>query len=165
MNFSKNSWHFRFATTHGNLRDWHDDTIRTSLCEYVKQVAIGILVFSIFTIIIGAFAVFNIGGLIALFSYGFSTWIDFAVFAAANMLLVGFILIYATGYTVAELKERKERKRGEAWSAYSEANPDVNYYFWFEHVHLAGKSKKEPSIIGEWIKAKKEKVCPIITIN
>ena len=59
--------------------------------------------------------------------------------------------------------DRDSRRMNTEWNAYSNANPDADYWEW--HHSYSKQFTKNPSIIKEWFKAKKEKVCPIITIE
>lgn len=163
MNFSKNSWHFNFAHRWGGLSMWEGEPVRTSLCEYVKQVALGIFLFSLLTFVAGAFTIGNGVGFYILATEGSAAWINSAGFFVSNLCLLIFVAFFATIYTISWVQTLRQRKTAKAWAIYSEANPEVRYYTWLEHVYKA--KKKAPSLISEWIKAKKEKVCPIITIE
>lgn len=163
MNFSKDSWHFNFAHRWGGLTFWEDEPVRTSLCEYVKKVALGIFLFCLLTFVCASFTIGNGVGFYILATDGVAAWIASAGFFICNLFLFMAIVMFAALHAVSWVQSRKQRKLAAAWLLYREANPETHYYTWLEQIHQP--KKKTPSLIGELIKAKKEKVCPIITIE
>lgn len=161
MNFSKNSWHFRFARKYGGLTIWDDEAIRTSLCEYVKRVMLGLFLFSVACTLATYFTFFGIGGFIALATYGAYQWQFFGPFFIASAIILTLSSIIGIMVIVGWWLGRDSRRMDKEWKAYSNANPDAEYWKW-RHSYY---DNKKPSLIKEWIKAKKEKVCPIITIE
>lgn len=161
MNFSKNSWHFRFANKYGGLPYWKDEPIRTSLCEYVKKVALGVFLFCLFWSVTSFATIFGIGGFVALATYGAYQWQFFGPFFAASAIILTFSVAIGLFAAISWYCDRDSRRMDKEWKAYSNANPDADYWKW-RHSYY---DNKKPSLIKEWIKAKKEKVCPIITIE
>lgn len=163
MNFSKNSWHFNFAHRWGGLTMWDGEPVRTSLCEYVKQVALGIFLFCLLTFIASVFTLGNIAGFYILATDGVAAWTASAGFFICNIFLLAGIAAFALLYIITWFFTINDRRIAKEWAAYREANPDVSYYTWLDD-HYRSK-KKRRSLLGEWIKAKKEKVCPLIIIE
>lgn len=163
MNFSKNSWHFRFAHKYGGLSYWEDEPIRTSLCEYVKQVAFGVFLFCLCSSVASFMTIFGIGGFIALATYGAYQWQFFGPFFIASATILAISGTIGIMVIVGWWLGRDSRRMSKEWEAYSNANPDADYWQW--RNSYSKQFTKKPSLIKEWIKAKKEKVCPIITIN
>lgn len=157
MNFSKNSWHFLFAHKYGGLSLWDDEPVRTSLCKYVKQVALGLFLFSLVCTLATFTALFGIGGFIALATYGAYQWLFFGPFFIASATILAISGMVIIGWWLG----RDSRRMDKEWKAYSNANPDADYWKW-RHAHY---DNKKPSLIKEWFKAKKEKVCPVIKIT
>ena len=163
MNFSKNSWHFRFAHKYGGLSFWEDEPVRTSLCEYVKQVALGVFLFCLFWSVASFMTIFGIGGFIALFTYGAYQWQFFGPFFVAGMLILTAVTAIGFFAVISWYCGRDSRRMNTEWKAYTELNPDADYWQW-RHEY-SKRYAKNPSIIKEWFKAKKEKVCPLIIIE
>ncbi len=163
MNFSKDSWHFNFAHRWGGLTFWEDEPVRTSLCEYVKKVALGIFLFCLLTFVCASFTIGNGVGFYILATEGSAAWVNSAGFFVCNLFLFIFVALFATVYALSWYQGINDRRTAKAWALYREANPDAHYHSWFEQQYQS--KKKTPSLIGEWIKAKKEKVCPIITVE
>lgn len=163
MEFSKNSWHFRFAKKYGGLRTWDEEPYHTSLCGYAKYVFWGLLAFCLGVAIAAYVVIFGIGGLIILFSYGSDEWITSGGFFVASSLILGTIFIVVMFSALSWYCSRRDRRMNTAWMDYVESNPDADYWTW-RHSYEK-KHEPRPSIIMEWIRAKKEKVCPIIKIT
>jgi hypothetical protein len=163
MNFSKNSWHFLFAHKYGGLSLWDDEPVRTSLCEYVKRVALGLFLFCLVWSVASFMTIFGIGGFIALFTYGVYQWQFFGPFTGASGVILTVVAVVGPFAAISWYCERDSRRMNKEWKAYSNANPDADYWDW--RRSYSKQFTKNPSIIKEWFKAKKEKVCPIITIE
>lgn len=159
MEFSKDSWHFHFAKKYGGLRIWEEEPYHTSLCEYAKYVFGGLLAFCLDVAIAAYVVIFGIGGLVILFSYGSDEWITSGGFFVASTLILGAIFVVVMLYALGWFFSRHERRMKREWAAYSEANPDAHYWTW------RNEREKRLSIVMEWFKAKKEKVCPVIKIT
>jgi hypothetical protein len=163
MNFSKNSWHFNFAHRWGGLTMWDGEPVRTSLCEYVKKVALGIFLFCLLTFIASSFTLGNIAGFYILATDGVAAWTASAGFFLCNIILFAVIASAVFVYTISLYHNMNDRRILKEWAIYKESNPDACYYTWREDQYRAKKNRR--SLLGEWIKAKKEKVCPLIIIE
>lgn len=159
MEFSKDSWHFHFAKKYGGLRIWEEEPYHTSLCEYAKYVFGGLLAFCLDVAIAAYVVIFGIGGLVILFSYGPNVWHEFGPFFVSSALIICVALFFSVAGFLGWFFSRHERRMKREWAAYSEANPDAHYWTW------RNEREKRLSIVMEWFKAKKEKVCPVIKIT
>lgn len=163
MEFSKDSWHFHFAKKYGGLRTWEKEPYHTSLCEYATYVGMGLLSFVLLSTLVTFTAIFGIGGFIALLSYGPNVWHAFGPFFVSSALIICVALAFSVAGFLGWFSSRHDRRMNKAWMDYVESNPDADYWSWRNDYDK--KREKRPSIVMEWFKAKKEKVCPIIKIT
>lgn len=82
--FSKDSWHYRLA---GYSNSYY---IPTNLCPYVWRVLFGVVLLSSATLIVAAFLLFNILGIISAFQGIW--WVDSSIYAFTNCITLLVLL-------------------------------------------------------------------------
>jgi hypothetical protein len=165
MEFSKNSWHYKLAC-HGNSSNlFESNTIRgqINLCPYVWMIIFGLLKLVLSGIVISLFLLSAAGGIYAVFSMlmlVFSGLTGIYLHDIVQEDLGMISLVVTLTFTVLTFCGGV----GE-WF-------DNRMYFFPKYItkYFPKKSEtvikaKEPSIVVEWVKAKKNKVCPIITFK
>ena len=141
--FNKNSWLYRLANLIGS------PAYVTNQCPYVRMVAGGLLLFSIITLIAGAFVLGNILTILSAFQGVFwavegGTW--FNAVSVVTVVVLGCML-------------------------FNEAKDRVHLYLYYRnrkkksiHAEVAPR-KPEPSLIVVWLKSVHDKVCPQINFK
>ena len=141
--FNKNSWHYRLAKMTGS-----SPAYETNLCPYVRMVAGGLLLFSIITLIAGAFVLGNILTILSAFQgvfwHGGLTWFN----------VVTFVTLAVTAAMLLNIA----RERIELWYIRPKRSNALN------RVGTVPR-QRELNLIMVWLKSVHDKVCPQINFK
>jgi hypothetical protein len=175
MIVSKNSWHYKLNTSKATMQ-WIKDSVRynrISLCQYFWLTVASLLIATIGVIGIIAIICLVISALFALVVLPFAvllnaSWLYFTgdllynAFTAKEDIDFGAIMLFVWGF-IAILVCSLMCKHDEMDFA-----PEWVVNLWQKITkhktkeHTFEEKVKEPSLLASFIKAKKEKVCPLI---
>ena len=151
IKFSSDSWHYIMAKrfhTHSELEDH-------GLCNYVRKVIISIFLFSLMVGLAGFVLIWNLGGIAMLAFHGVDGWQHAPFFVAVNFLSTLFIIFIVMPALYREHLSWRVRRayHNSAWGLRRE-----------EHKTALRRGQKvaEKSLVMEWLRARKEKLCPSI---
>ncbi|AUR92196.1 TMhelix containing protein [Vibrio phage 1.170.O._10N.261.52.C3] len=146
---SKNSWHYKFNRRMENSDFWSvDATDQVSLCNYAWSTVFNLIVALALSALLYVFSTGLGAGILAsngvdagelTYWYLYIWFLGVAVFAGVVAALLGI------GFTIYILNEKYQEYK----------------YDKYEKGLLDDKPKQK-SLISQWIKAKKDKVCPMI---
>lgn len=134
ITINRNSWHYRMAKLGSNYGP------SGTLCPYVREVFLGMFLFSLIVFLLGLFAIMNILGIVAAFQGIWSTDIVFPIVNLCSLALAFFI-------TLSIL-----------WSEYG-------YKVRAWQYERKGQSKavpNTPSFVALWWRSVHDKLCPYL---
>lgn len=135
MVINKNSWHYKLVEFGANSRF----DISDNLCTYFWQLVRGFLL----SIVALAFVCLLICAICFMLAAPFISLIMFeAVFVSIGWIISGYIIKFAFHDTISE-----------------------NHYLMIDVFAKLKPKERKPSIITEYLKAKKQKICPTITFE
>lgn len=182
MKFNKNAWHVKFNRNFGfdleseaRTYDWDSNTLSyngVSLCKYFWVTMFNVVAKAApLAFIVGGLALLVLNGFYVLVAGLLALVIDITAYQGSHEAAIAFWIIYAVvsaTVIVMMFLDRSCRNDFGVWPKYFPLDK------WLSSLakrlpKYENKSKpyveKEPSLLVEYIKAKKQKFCPYVSIK
>lgn len=139
MKINKNSWHYKFIKEISGSND-----IPHNLCPYVRKLMLCVLIIAFFASavlfasgLLGSIFILKYTALHGILMVLSSLLVGIVVFAVIVAVLFG--IVFGLGYIKESIENKKRQKRYEK---------------------MRNGIEETPTIIGSWVKAKHDKICP-----